>query len=155
MIKALQLCPNHHSTKCKDYKAELVLGEISSSSNMTMWAARFAMKFRDAISLAMGFRVAPLFQLQFHQWTTGTRQLKLREALLSALMPPYTDIQHVPAWLYALSLLTRHAPGSCHAAFEQLAREMMDAVESCLQRLIVEMQQVGNPCFSSLPTSAP
>jgi hypothetical protein len=98
----------------------------------------------------------PLQQLQSAPSVRDAKRLKVQDAMLSAVRPPYYDIQHVPAWLYALSLLglsgspgpngscladAQHARG---AAFipAQLAGELMDATEDCFRRLVTEIHMV-------------
>ena len=66
--------------------------------------------------------------------------------MLAFLEPPYRDIEHVLAWLHALSWLG-HAPDqdtrdSCAAAAGNLATELMYAVAETFRQLVTDAHMV-------------
>ena len=66
--------------------------------------------------------------------------------MLASLEPPYRDIEHVLAWLHALSWLG-HAPDqdtrdSCAAAAGNLATELMYAVAETFRQLVTDAHMV-------------
>ena len=68
--------------------------------------------------------------------------------MLAGFHEPYRDVEHVPAWLYALSCFRaadatgRQPPGGSAAAAEKLAQELMHEAEECVRSLIIQLHQV-------------
>lgn len=104
--------------------------------------------------MRLGCRAASLDELHFCHRSGGRGGLKLRAAMLAAFKEPYRDLEHVPAWLYALSCFGsaaaqgRQPPGSRPAAAaEELARELMREAEECMRALIILLHQVRSSCL--------
>ncbi|BDA47654.1 probable Nck-associated protein 1 at N-terminal half [Coccomyxa sp. Obi] len=158
---------------CERLHSETIFPAASTSGAAPSWGAEAAAHTDGSLSglcallqktrLIDGLdssiaRAASLHRLAFCYLRGDPRQLKLRTAMLASLEPPYRDIEHVVAWLHALSWLG-HAPDqdtsdSCAAAAGTLATELMYAVAETFRQLVTHAHKALSAITEGRPQAA-